>query len=373
MSSGGLFSFEALVILLSAFIILRGAKSVYPLHFMGFKKYNPKQIEFQIIDFVLKMMMVLVMSGVVLSAKWTLTGVSSLSIFPLLLVAIGVFFIGKFSIDICWSISFRSDPFVIILSFGLSLMVTLQFAPFDITQNPLVFLLVYLLIFFGAQAVWYTELSEMVIFGNPISNAQRLASTVRGYTETLTRPSLVYAFVTGFCPVYLWLLVYRYLNLIHSASLIGLIGLGIFVSSARLSNSWAIADSMKTPHQPFHQANVLIRYYSLIVTSIFQILLATFTMTVHAYLHATKLEISSMEIESVREDIERLLITGDYMNAAKLIRQSSVGNAVIMSFLPAAETVREIADGLLWTTLVIYTVQSIVAVSIRRLKLEMNR
>jgi hypothetical protein len=249
-------------------------------------------------------------------------------------------------------------------------MVTLQFAPFDITQNPLVFLLVYLLIFFGAQAVWYTESSEMLIFGNPTTGAQRLASTV---IETFTRPSLVYAIVTGLCPVYLWLLVYEYLNWIHSASLIGVIGLGIFVSSARLSNSWSIADSMKTPHQPFHQANVLVRYYSLIVTSIFQILLATFTMTAHAYLHAEKLEISSVEIESVRDDIERLLITGDYMNAAKLIRQSSFGNAVIMSFLPAPETVRLIADGLLWTTLVIYTVQSIVAVSMRRLKLEMKR
>jgi hypothetical protein len=257
------------------------------------------------------------------------------------------------------------------VAFAAGLSFCVKFAPIDITENPVAIVAGYLVIFFGLEIVWFTELIEMVT-NTSVPNG--VLSTLKDFSGTRQRliPTLPYVLMIGLCPIYLYCILSGRLCDSWLAVFGGLVGIGILAHAPRLAHSWAVADSLKSPNQPLNQSNVLARYFSLSSTGIVFIVISTIWMVVHAYLHAT-LEIFSNDMEIVKNDIEKFVLSGEYMNAVKLIRQSSVGNAVLMSFLPSRQSVAYVTDGLIWVTMVIYCVQAITAVSIRRLKLEIRK
>ena len=374
----GLFSFESLSLLLPAFILFKASKK--PILHLAFPKYSPGQIEFQFIDLILKLVVVASVAAVVNLIRWRLMEPpNQISILALVMTVSLVGVVIKLSVDLSYlglrnQVRGRSDPFVIIASFPTAIFILMKANHSSVREfNPIIFVALFVALFFSLNNAWLSELIEAKL-DKPISNMEKVKSATKGYTPTTAGSNFSHqicrVIINGFSPLLLFLIVYVPVDqLVYFVSL-QILSVSIFVISPSLSNSWTVVDSMKSPTIPLNQTSVLLRFFRLVFPAIIFWLIGVFGILVTSYSPST---VSSVNTDDVRADIERLVQTGEYLGAAKLIRGSELGSQAVMQLLPDSEKAGRILCSLASMCLTIHAVQTLSNVVIRRLKLELQK
>jgi hypothetical protein len=197
--------------------------------------------------------------------------------------------------------------------------------------------------------------------------------------NSLVKPRRVFKFskiflrliLSGSSPFVLLALLLVDINLVQIYSFVLVLGITILFSSPSLANSWAVVDSVKSPQMPLNQASVLLRFYHLSLSGILMCLIALIGFVSSSY--TQPLSSSLADMQSVRDDVERLLITGEYVDAAKLIRGSGLGASLVLQYFPTMSQVSQVTSNLAYMILVIHASQSITTILVRRAKLELSK
>jgi len=376
----GLFSAESLSLVLPAFIVFKLDKRLKLLH-RGFPKYSPTQLEFQFIELILKLIIVLTIAAIFVAFKWTTTE-PSLSLLSLLIVSFSIALIGKLSVDLLYmgiqnGVRGRTDPFVTLTSFPTAIFILVKSGYVD-SVNPLFFMASFVTIFFTLSNIWLAELVEAKVDKQP-STSEIVKSSIKGYVK----PSAVKEPVShhlcrlvlhGSSPIVLALILFGNLSSIVFFSILLSWTLAIMYITPTLANSWAVIDSVRSPGMPLNQASVLLRFFNLSFSAIGFWLLGIAGIIANIY--AERIVPSDQvnpDFDAVRDDLERLLVTGDYLDAAKLIRGSGIGTNSILQYLPAVETVSQILTQFACMAVTIHATQVLCSIVIRRLKLELQK
>ena len=379
----GLFSFESLSLILPAFVIIKVDKSTILLDRI-FPRYNSKQIEFQFIELILKVVIILSIASLSIATKWTFFGPPETpSLLAIVISFSSLILIAKLSIDLMLlgnqnNVKSRVDPFVIMISFIISLTILIKSENFsDLTANPLAFISFFVAIFFICSNCWLIELVEAKHDHSVVSNMEKVKSVAA--KNSLVNPRRVFKFsnfflrliLSGSSPFVLLAFLLVDINLLQLYSLILVLGITILFSSPSLANSWAVVDSIKSPQMPLNQASVLLRFYHLSLSGILMWLIALIGFVSSSY--TQPLSSSLADMQSVRDDVERLLITGEYVDAAKLIRGSGLGASLVLQYFPTMSQVSQVTSNLAYMILVIQASQSITTILVRRAKLELSK
>ena len=378
----GLFSIESLSLILPAFLLFKLDKSIKLTHF-AFPKYSPSQLEFQFVELVLKFTAVLTASTFIVSLKWWLfESYPHLSLLSILIVCFASALIVKLSIDLLYmgiqnGARGRTDPFVVITSFTLGIIVLVQSEHF--TQlSPLQFISIFVIVFFVCSNTWLAELIEAKLDKRP-SNVEIVKSATKNFNTPIVTELLSYRIcrmvLHGLSPLVLVLVMFGEFRPSVYASLLLGFAIAIMFISPTLANSWAVIDSVRSSGMPLNQASVLLRFYSLVFSAIIFWLVGLAAVVSQIYVNSPSLSArdSQLDFDSVRDDVERLLVTGEYLNAAKLIRGSGIGTGVIFQYLPNAEFVSDMLGHIACMAIVIHASQTLCAIVVRRLKLELQK
>ena len=374
----GLFSVESLALLLPAFVLFKLDKRIKLVH-LAFPRYNPNQLEFQFIEIIFKLTAVLTMGACIIGLKWYISSFD-LSLLAVLIVCFSCLLIVKFSADLLLmgyhnGVRGRTDPFVVITSFPLAIVVLVQSGHLS-DLSPLVFVTTISAIFFACNNTWLAELIESKIDKKP-TTVEIVKSSTKNFTRSdIAKDPMAYRvcrlILHGFAPIVLALILFgEYRPLLFSALLL-LVACAMLYMSPSLANSWAVFDSVKSSGMPLNQASVLLRFFNLCLPGVFFWLIGVAVILTQLHInHPTLNRSDYINFDSVRDDVERLLVTGDYLDAAKLIRQSGIGTSLISQYLPTVETVSESLSCVACITLTIHASQAFCAVIVRRIKLEL--